>query len=173
MAENRDNQNELPREVPIREHFRPVINAHYSGTIAANNFELKPALINMVQQNKFRGAATADPHLHLRTFLEIMDTIKIKGVSDDIIRFRLFPFSLMDQARSWLQSLPLGSRGNSRCYMRLGSDTKNYSGSVRIMDMQIELFYNGLDGPTRGNVDAATGATIFSRTPDEAYELLE
>ncbi|XP_075475666.1 uncharacterized protein LOC142509059 [Primulina tabacum] len=66
MAENRDNHNEFPREVPIREHFRPVINAHYSGiahrTIAANNFELNPTLI-----------------------------------------------STWDQARIWLQSLPLES----------------------------------------------------------------
>ncbi|XP_075524475.1 uncharacterized protein LOC142556862 [Primulina tabacum] len=153
MAKKRDNQNELRREVPIREHFRSVINAHYSGiargTIAANNFELKPALINMVQQNQFGGAATADPHLHLRTFLEITDPVKINSVSDEIIRLRLFPFSLRDQARSWLQSLSLGNW------------------------VQIELFYNGLDGQTRGNVDAAVGGTIFSKTPDEAYELLE
>ncbi|XP_073313563.1 uncharacterized protein [Primulina huaijiensis] len=57
--------------------------------------------------------------------------------------------------------------------MRLVRDTKNYSGSVRIMDKQIGLFYNGLDGTTRGNVDAAAGGTIFSKTPDEAYELFE
>ncbi|XP_073031227.1 uncharacterized protein [Primulina eburnea] len=213
MAENRDHQNELPREVPIREHFRPVINAHYSGiargTIAANNFELKPALINMVQQNQFGGAATADPHLHLRTFLEITDTVKINDVSDEIIRLRLFPFSLRDQARSWLQSLPLGSittwadlvtKFLSKYFppaksAQLKIDITNfrqrefevlYEAWERYKELlrkcpnhgyaewvQIELFYNGLDGPTRGNVDAAAGGTIFSKTPDEAYELLE
>ncbi|XP_073061663.1 uncharacterized protein [Primulina eburnea] len=213
MAENRDHQIELPREVPIREHFRPVINAHYSGiargTIAANNFELKPALINMVQQNQFGGAATADPHLHLRTFLEITDTVKINGVSDEIIRLRLFPFSLRDQARSWLQSLPLGSittwadlvtKFLSKYFppaksAQLKIDITNfrqrefevlYEAWERYKELlrkcpnhgyaewvQIELFYNGLDGPTRGNVDAAAGGTIFSKTPDEAYELLE
>ncbi|XP_073017834.1 uncharacterized protein [Primulina eburnea] len=213
MAENRDHQNELPREVPIREHFRPVINAHYSGiargTIAANNFELKPVLINMVQQNQFGGAATADPHLHLRTFLEITDTVKINGVSDEIIRLRLFPFSLRDQARSWLQSLPLGSittwadlvtKFLSKYFppaksAQLKIDITNfrqrefevlYEAWERYKELlrkcpnhgyaewvQIELFYNGLDGPTRGNVDAAAGGTIFSKTPDEAYELLE
>ncbi|XP_073041995.1 uncharacterized protein [Primulina eburnea] len=213
MAENRDHQNELPREVPIREHFCPVINAHYSGiargTIAANNFELKPALINMVQQNQFGGAATSDPHLHLRTFLEITDTVKINGVSDEIIRLRLFPFSLRDQARSWLQSLPLGSittwadlvtKFLSKYFppaksAQLKIDITNfrqrefevlYEAWERYKELlrkfpnhgyaewvQIELFYNGLDGPTRGNVDAAAGGTIFSKTPDEAYELLE
>ncbi|XP_075500065.1 uncharacterized protein LOC142538636 [Primulina tabacum] len=213
MAENRDNQNELPREVPIREHFRPVINAHYSGiargTIAANNLELKPALINMVQQNQFRGAATADPHLHLRTFLEITDTVKINGVSDEIIRLRLFPFSLRDHARSWLQSLPLGSvttwadlvtKFLSKYFppaksAQLKIDITNfrqrefevlYEAWERYKELlrkcpnhgyadwvQIELFYNVLDGPTRGNVDAAAGGTIFSKTPDEANDLLE
>ncbi|XP_075486357.1 uncharacterized protein LOC142525962 [Primulina tabacum] len=63
----------------------------------------------MVQQNQFAGTAIADPHVHLRTFLEITDTVKINNVPDDIIRLHLFPFSLRDKARGWLQSLPLGS----------------------------------------------------------------
>ncbi|XP_075478784.1 uncharacterized protein LOC142519632 [Primulina tabacum] len=79
MAEHRENdKHNMPEAIPIRDQFRPVINAHYSGivrgTINANNFELKPALINMVQQNQFAGTATADPHVYLRTFLEITDT---------------------------------------------------------------------------------------------------
>ncbi|XP_073051287.1 uncharacterized protein [Primulina eburnea] len=79
MAENRENdRRDQPEAIPIRDHFRPVISNHYSGiargTINANNFELKPALINMVQQNQFAGTATSDPHVHLRTFLEITDT---------------------------------------------------------------------------------------------------
>ncbi|XP_075489613.1 uncharacterized protein LOC142528445 [Primulina tabacum] len=114
MAENRENDRHVqPEAIPIRDHFRPVINNHYSGiargTINANNFELKPALINMVQQNQFARTTTSDPHVHLRTFLEITDTVKINNVPDDTIRLRLFPFSLRDQAREWLQSLPFGS----------------------------------------------------------------
>ncbi|XP_073154034.1 uncharacterized protein [Henckelia pumila] len=106
-------ENNPPPLVPIRDHFRPVVQDHYSGiargTINANNFEINPELINMVQQNQFVGASTADPHLYLREFLEITDTVKLNGVTDDIIRLHLFSFSLMDQARSWLQSLSLGS----------------------------------------------------------------
>nr|ABD63156.1 Retrotransposon gag protein [Asparagus officinalis] len=33
----------------------------------------------------------------------------MNGVSDDAIKLRLFPFSLRDKARAWLQSLPPGS----------------------------------------------------------------
>lgn len=52
MTENIENR-DPPHAVRIRDHFRPVVNANYSGiargTINAENFELKPALIRMVQ----------------------------------------------------------------------------------------------------------------------------
>ena len=34
---------------------------------------------------------------------------KVNDVPDDAIRLRLFPFSLKDRAREWLNSLPAGS----------------------------------------------------------------
>lgn len=39
--------------------------------------------------------------------------------------------------------------------------------------VQIELFYNGLNGQTRTTVDAEAGGTIFAKSPEQAYELLE
>ena len=38
--------------------------------------------------------------------MEICDTFKHNGVTDDAIRLRLFPFSLRDKAKVWLNSLP-------------------------------------------------------------------
>ncbi|XP_073124940.1 uncharacterized protein [Henckelia pumila] len=38
---------------------------------------------------------------------------------------------------------------------------------------QIELFYNGLNGPTRISIDAAAGGSIFSKFPEQTYEILE
>ena len=46
----------------------------------------------MVQQSQFGGNAVEDPNAHLATFLEICDTIKMNGVSEDAIRLRLFHF---------------------------------------------------------------------------------
>ena len=45
----------------------------------------------------------------MTNFLQICATNKSNGVSDDPIRLRLFPFSLRDKARSWLNSLPAHS----------------------------------------------------------------
>ena len=77
--------------------------------IQANNFEIKPALLHLVQQEQFGGNSNEDPNSHIASFLQLCDTMKVNGASDDAIRLRLFPFSLRDKAKSWLQSQPQGS----------------------------------------------------------------
>jgi len=37
--------------------------------VGDNNFELKPDLLNIVQQNQFFRSPTEDPNLHLSIFL--------------------------------------------------------------------------------------------------------
>ena len=59
----------------------------------------------MVQQNQYGGLPHEDLNVHLETFLEIADTVKMNGVIEDVIKMRLFSFSLRDKARGWLQSL--------------------------------------------------------------------
>ncbi|KAL5580185.1 hypothetical protein UlMin_012627 [Ulmus minor] len=58
---------------------------------------------------QFSGLPTEDPHLHLRLFMEVADAFKINGVTDDILKLKLFPYSLRDRARAWLNSLPSDS----------------------------------------------------------------
>ena len=63
----------------------------------------------MIQQTvQFGGLSQEDPNVHIANFLEICDTFKHNEVTDDAIRLRLFPFSLRDKAKVWLNSLPHG-----------------------------------------------------------------
>ena len=79
--------------------LRPNINA--------NNFELKPQLITLVQTNcSFGGNAHEDPNQHLTSFVRICDTVKSNGVPPDAYKLLLFPFSLKDKAAKWLESFP-------------------------------------------------------------------
>ncbi|XP_061351158.1 uncharacterized protein LOC133296224 [Gastrolobium bilobum] len=77
--------------------------------IEANNFELKPALLQLIQKEQFAGGSTENPYSHLDDFLLYCDTLKVNGVSRDAILLRLFPCSLKDEVRDWLQSQPEGS----------------------------------------------------------------
>ena len=45
-----------------------------------------------------------DLSAHIANFLEILDTYKENGVSDNAIRLRLFPFSLRDKEKDWLRN---------------------------------------------------------------------
>ncbi|XP_075504544.1 uncharacterized protein LOC142541982 [Primulina tabacum] len=133
MAENRDNQNELPR------------------------------------QNQFGGAATADPHLHLRTFLEITDMGSSKELAPISTSGKYYYMGRFGHQ----VSIKIFSSSQAA---QLKIDITNFK------QLEFEVLYEAWErykellrkyGPTRENVDAAAGGTIFSKTPDEAYELLE
>ena len=121
MADERQDQNEVHRETARRppitdtmeDFWKPIIQDEYSAirqpAIDANNFELKPALITMVQQHQFTGHPTEDPNEHLGRFLRMANTVKLNGVRPEVIKLHLFPFSLRDTAATWYESLPYGS----------------------------------------------------------------
>jgi hypothetical protein len=72
--------------------------------IRDGSFELKLALINMVQQSPFYAKASEDANAHLQHFLEIYSTFTIQGVTQDAVRLRIFPFSLLGKAKQWFFS---------------------------------------------------------------------
>ncbi|KAK5841829.1 hypothetical protein PVK06_004152 [Gossypium arboreum] len=112
VATNLVNQDPTPRTMYY--YAKPTLTGTESSivrpVVAANNFELKANTIQMIQQFvQFDGLQDEDPNTHLANFLEFCDTFKINGVSDDAIRLWLFPFSLRNKAKQWLNSLPRGS----------------------------------------------------------------
>ena len=100
----------------MEDFWRPSIHDQYSAvrqsTIEANNFELKPALITMVQQHQFTGHPSEDPNEHMERFMRMANTIKLNGVRLEVIKLLLFPFSLRDVTTTWFESLLVGSVTN-------------------------------------------------------------
>jgi hypothetical protein len=58
----------------------------------------------MVQQSPFYSKVLEDANAHLQHFLEICSTFTIRGVTQDAVRLRLFPFSLLGKAKQWFYS---------------------------------------------------------------------
>jgi hypothetical protein len=65
----------------------------------ANFYEIKPALLNLVTKEQFSGISTDDDAAHLNNFLELCEMQKYKDVDGDIIKLKLFPFSLRGRAK--------------------------------------------------------------------------
>ena len=96
---------------PLYEYIWPKLSGVQSSIrrppIQAEAFEIRPEFIQMIQnENQFLGLSSENPYDHLMQFLQLCDTFKWTGVSEDAVRLRLFPFSLKDKARSWLNSFP-------------------------------------------------------------------
>ena len=100
----------------MEDFWRPSSQDEYSvvrqPAIEANNFELKPALISVVQQHQFTGHPSEDPNEHMGRFMRMANTVKLNGVRPEVIRLQLFPFSLRDVAATWFESLPVRSVEN-------------------------------------------------------------
>ena len=99
-----------PERQTLGNFAMPDITGNFRGivapSIANNNFEIKPSIIHMVQNNQFGGLQGEDPYAHILAFLNVCATFKINGVMDDAIRLRLFPFSVKEKAQLWLASFP-------------------------------------------------------------------
>ncbi|XP_021773080.1 uncharacterized protein LOC110737034 [Chenopodium quinoa] len=77
--------------------------------IEANNFEIRPALITLIEGHQFSGAKHEDPVAHLKQFTRYCSTVKANGVTPEYILLSMFKFSLTGKASDWLDRLPPNS----------------------------------------------------------------
>ncbi|KAH9717547.1 hypothetical protein KPL71_021867 [Citrus sinensis] len=122
--------------------------------VEAVNFELKAMMFQMLQTvGQFNRLPNEDPHLHLKLFLEVNDAFKIAGATQDALRLRLFPYSLRDRVRAWLNSLP--------------------SNSITTWNELVDKFLMKYFPPTK-NVKLWNEITYFHQLEDESlYEVWE
>ncbi|KAK8619589.1 hypothetical protein V6N13_135871 [Hibiscus sabdariffa] len=73
----------------------------------AEHFEVKPVMFNMLHTiGQFGGSPVENARQHLKSFLEICTSFKIQGVSNDILKLKLFPYLLRDKTKAWWNNLP-------------------------------------------------------------------
>ena len=86
----------------LEEFALPLIVVHTAiqrQPIQENNFELKSVTLQMLQNILFHGLPHENPNIHLTNFLEVYNTIKYNGVTEEALRLILFPLSLGDRAK--------------------------------------------------------------------------
>jgi hypothetical protein len=62
-------------------------------------YEIMSALLNLGMKEQFSGVTTDDAAAHLNNFVELCEMQKYKDVDGDIIKLKLFPFSLRERAK--------------------------------------------------------------------------
>ncbi|XP_075097891.1 uncharacterized protein LOC107765855 [Nicotiana tabacum] len=75
--------------------------------VDAATFKVEHGLILMLKaEGFFRNSTDDDPTQHHRNFLGVCAMHKQNNVSDDALRLMVFKYSLVGEARKWIQNLP-------------------------------------------------------------------
>ena len=95
----------------LRDLFAPVATSSRSCILLpptnATHFDLKPHVIQLLPS--FHGLDNENPYGHVKKFKDICATLKFQNFSKESVHLILFPFSLHDRARAWLDSNTPGS----------------------------------------------------------------
>jgi hypothetical protein len=86
--------------------FTPIVTSSHSCVVLppsnATHFDLKPHVIQLLPY--FHGLDNENPYNHVNKFKDMCATFKFQDFSEESVHLRLFPFSLHDRARAWLDS---------------------------------------------------------------------
>ena len=63
-----------------------------SQPIQTSQYKLSSRLIAMIQNLSFSGKEDENPYLHIRDFEQTCDCLRIEGISDKTLRWKLFSF---------------------------------------------------------------------------------
>nr|GEW52517.1 hypothetical protein [Tanacetum cinerariifolium] len=75
----------------------------------ANEFAIKGNHLAPVKGNQFDGRTKTDHHKHIHEFLGISDMFKYRDTENEVVRLIMFPLSLNEEAKTWLNELNKGT----------------------------------------------------------------
>ena len=102
-----------PQQRTMGDYLQPEATASPSCITYPYNagvFNFRPGMLSVLPL--FYGRDNEDPYPHIRDFEGICHTFEDHRVIPELIRLKLFPFSLKDRAKEWLSNLPSNSIGS-------------------------------------------------------------
>nr|GFA64531.1 hypothetical protein [Tanacetum cinerariifolium] len=145
--------------------------------IAANNFELKHDLINLVQNKQFFGHDKEDPHTHIpRIWLEKEPPRSILTWNDLVSKFinQFFPPSKTTNLRN--ESTRFQQRFDESFYEAWDhcNDLLRACPHHGFSELhQLDTFYNALNVNDQDSLNSAVGGNILEKMPRECLKIIE
>ena len=88
----------------MRDHIHPPRMSSPSCIVPpTKQMVIKPYLVPLLPT--FHGMESENSYSHMREFEEVCNTFKEETTTVDLIRLKLFPFTLKDKAKIWLNSM--------------------------------------------------------------------
>ncbi|RVW86151.1 hypothetical protein CK203_038042 [Vitis vinifera] len=104
-----------------------------------------------------------NPYAHIKEFEDVCNTFQEGGASIDLMRLKLFPFTLKDKAKIWLNSLrPRKIHGSYQCLSSPWFDTW----------LLVSYFYDGMSSSMKQLLETMCGGDFMSKNPEEAMDFL-
>ena len=98
---HQDNPNEF-RSMRDRMH-PPRMSAASCIVPPTKQLVIRPHIVPLLPT--FYGMESENPYAHIKEFEDVCNTFQEGGASIDLMRLKLFPFTLKDKAKIWLNSL--------------------------------------------------------------------
>nr|CAN69106.1 hypothetical protein VITISV_000458 [Vitis vinifera] len=115
----------------------------------------------------FHGMESENPYSHIKEFEEVCNTFQEGGASIDLMRLKLFPFTLKDKAKIWLNSLRPRS---IRTWTDLQAEfLKKFFPTHRT---NVSYFYDGISSSMKQLLETMCGGDFMSKNPEEAMYFL-
>jgi hypothetical protein len=105
-GENENLNHNDPPMLSLREYLQTPRSSTPSCIIFShqgNNFNFKPGIIPLLP--KFHGIESENPYLHIKEFEEVCFIFHDQTCSEELVRLKLFSFSLKDKTKTWLNAL--------------------------------------------------------------------
>ena len=88
----------------MRDHIHPPRMSAPSCIVPPiEQMVIRPYLVPLLPT--YHGMESENPHSHMREFEEVYNTFKEETVTMDLMRLKIFPFTLKDKAKFWLNFL--------------------------------------------------------------------
>ncbi|GKA99352.1 reverse transcriptase domain-containing protein, partial [Tanacetum coccineum] len=101
-----------PDDQPMWSSTRTVASTPSSAIVQlpiSNYFYIMGTHMQMIRDNQFDGRIRSDPHRHVANFLEISNLFQYGENQEEAIMLRTFPFSLTEEAKTWMNELDEGT----------------------------------------------------------------